>query len=216
MSSITFMRYTRLAVAMLSGGSLALFTIVLLKVLDPRFPSINEGVTALPVFGLSASIIYNLTAFLVTSWLSDKRLLVAVSDLTIAVAVAVLGGIGWKHDNNHYLSNGMWKMYDNPGWLEVEIGAGALLIIVVVMHLAIVISTIFVNTSKKSTDNAESLPSHAYPVQKDMLDNHSIVSDGELGKEEAMYASSDGESLSKEVNDVKHLHLGTVTSEQKL
>lgn len=54
-----------------------------------------------------------------------------VGDLIVVSILAVLGAIGFAHDNEQYLRNGLWTYFDsndNSDWLRVEISAASVLL----------------------------------------------------------------------------------------
>jgi hypothetical protein len=122
----------RLSSLLISITSLVLFIIVLLKVIDNRFPSVRSGITALPVGGLSAAILWNVAISILTlTRLKISPVVPLFIDLSIVVALAVLGVIGFVHDDQNYLSNGTWAQNRDPAWLTLEIVAMVLLCIAV-------------------------------------------------------------------------------------
>ena len=51
-----------------------------------------------------------------------------LGDLATAALLVVFGAIGFAHDDNNYLSNGIWRQDDDANWLGTEAAAGLLLL----------------------------------------------------------------------------------------
>ncbi len=51
-----------------------------------------------------------------------------LGDLIAASLLAVLGAIGFNHDNKNYLDDGIWREYDDGDWLSTEIWAGSVML----------------------------------------------------------------------------------------
>jgi len=129
--------FTRVSAGLFSGASLAVFVIILFKVLDPDFPSTKPDLSALLVAVLSCLILWNIIALLIVNYM--RPISYAISDSIASLILLVFGAVGFRHDDVSYLSNGQYQVYGNSSWLTQEIVGGSLLVVTLVLQLLLVL-----------------------------------------------------------------------------
>ncbi|KAG4442524.1 hypothetical protein IFR05_002024 [Cadophora sp. M221] len=158
----------RVCAGIFAGVGIALYAIILARVTDERFPGSRTGLTALPIGGAAASILWNLIALAAAPF--TRPLLFALVDLAVAFFLTAMGAIGLRHDAITYLSNGMYKQYDNGPWLNQEIAGGSFLLISVLIQLLLVLLNIFEKRRMKKLAKAGPAPPYTYGAGSHIVD----------------------------------------------
>ncbi|CZR61479.1 uncharacterized protein PAC_11375 [Phialocephala subalpina] len=154
--------FLRIAAGIFAAAGLALYCVILVHVVGD-YAAEEIGLTTLPVAAGAISIFWNIASIIFMRHTRTSHLFLAIGDFLIFVAVAVLGSIGFAHDNVTYLNNGEHWEYDN--WLqEEEIGA-TMLLVSVLIQLLLVLFNFFEHRHLKKTGRRASLPPYpgAYP-----------------------------------------------------
>jgi len=132
---------TRVCATLFAAAGLALYTVIMIKIMHPDFPATLEGLTALPLAGAATSVAWNLIIFATVRHISP--LWCAGGDLLIFIILSVFGSIGLVHDDRSYLSNGLHFEYNQDPWLYEEITGASLLLVSVLLQLALAFLNIF-------------------------------------------------------------------------
>ncbi|KAH9209540.1 hypothetical protein DL95DRAFT_449299 [Leptodontidium sp. 2 PMI_412] len=168
----------RVCAGIFAGAGLALYVIIFARVTDERFPGSRTGLTALPIGGAAASILWNIMALATAAF--TRPLLFALGDLFVAFVLTALGAIGLRHDTVNYLSNGMYKQYDNGPWLNEEIAGGSFLLISVLIQLLLVLLNIIENRRMKKLARAGAAPPYTYSAGPYTVDAKEKENDTEV------------------------------------
>ncbi|CZT01189.1 uncharacterized protein RAG0_08930 [Rhynchosporium agropyri] len=168
----------RLGAGMFAAAGLTLYVIILAKVTDDRFPGNKTALTALPIGGAAASIIWNIIALATATFTCARPILFSTVDFAVAIVLITLGAIGLRHDTVNYLSNVMYKQYDNGPWLAQEIAGGSLLLISVLIQLLLALLNVSESRRLWVAPTEASAPPYTYgagPHKADLMEGEKYV-----------------------------------------
>ncbi|EPE35798.1 hypothetical protein GLAREA_05136 [Glarea lozoyensis ATCC 20868] len=143
----------RLCAGVLAGVGLAFYTLVLIKVLDYRFPGQDTFLTALPLIGASYSIAWNILAL--STILLVAPIWHSIGDAIALAVLLSLGAVGLYHDSFTYLRNGMYLQYDNGSWFFQEVFGSVMLLLSAITQFIVMIMCIVKHKKSKRIVRAQ-------------------------------------------------------------